>query len=80
MSHGRPSPQWQMILAMGPGDVKRIPHGDLYCVQQGRKKNSCAITKMVWRANQRYTDRVFRAKHVADGTVEVSCYPGTRKA
>ena len=29
---------------------------------------------MVWRANQQYSDRVFKARHVADGTVEVTCY------
>ena len=71
----KPSPQYQTILAMEPRALKRIPHGDLY-----HARRSCTIIKMVWRANQRYTDRVFRAKHVADGTVEVSCYPGTRKA
>ena len=61
------------------GDLARIPHGDLYCVQKGRRKNSCAITKMVWRANQRYPDRVLKVKHVSDGAVEVRCYAKTGK-
>ena len=71
----KPSPEFKRLLSMRPGDVAEIAHGDRFCVQQGRAKNSCSITKMVWRANRRLSDRVYKARHVREGLVVVRCLP-----
>ena len=68
------SQQWKAICEMRPGDVLWVPHGDLYCVQEGIGQHSCAISKMVWRANRQFMDQVFRARHALDGDVRVACH------
>lgn len=69
------SPEYRTIVEMRPGDVERIAHPDRYCVQQGRGKNSCSITRMVWNINRRHSDRVYRARHEGEGVVVVRCIP-----
>ena len=44
------------------------------CVQEGGRRNGCTISKLAWRASKFKPDRVWKVRHVPDGSVEVTCF------